>query len=99
VPIRCCLPADGRTASLLPVHKHVDDLCATAPSLCIDGGNAGDSAGQPEPEEGIYLGERESCLCIQGKSVIIHMPRCKKWRMSRMFIRGLSGCDMACRSW
>jgi hypothetical protein len=43
-PIRCCLPADNRTASLLPVHKRVDDLCATAPSLCIDGGNAGDSA-------------------------------------------------------
>jgi len=45
VPIRCWLPADGRTASLLSVHKHVDDLCATAPSLCIGGGNAGDSAG------------------------------------------------------
>jgi len=45
VPIRCWLPADGRTTSLLSVHKHVDDLCATAPSLCIGGGNAGDSAG------------------------------------------------------
>jgi hypothetical protein len=30
--------------SLLPVHKRVDDLCATAPILCIGGGNAGDSA-------------------------------------------------------
>jgi hypothetical protein len=44
VPIRCCLPADGRSASLLSVHKHVDDLCATARSLCTDGGNVGDSA-------------------------------------------------------
>jgi hypothetical protein len=32
------------TASLLSVHKHVDHLCATAPSLCICSGNAGDSA-------------------------------------------------------
>src|ERR1700733_16336643 len=29
---------------LASVHRHVDDLCATAPSLCIRGGNAGDSA-------------------------------------------------------
>ena len=60
------LPARRRTtASLLPVHKHVDDLWATAPSLCIGGGNAGDSAAGSEPGEGIYLGERESYLCIQ----------------------------------
>jgi hypothetical protein len=65
VPTRCCPPAGKRTAPLLSVHKHVDDLCATAPSLCTDGGNAGDSAAQPEPGAGIYLGERESRLCIK----------------------------------
>ncbi len=43
-----CQPGN-RTASLLPVHKHVDDLCATAPSLCIRSGNAGDSAAWPQP--------------------------------------------------
>ena len=79
VPIRCCLPADNRTASLLSVHKHVDDLWAAAPSLCISGGNAGDSAAGPEPGEGIYLGERESYLCIQKNQVIIHMPCRNKW--------------------
>ena len=68
-----------QSCSLLSVHKHVDDLCATTPSLCIGGGNAGDSAGSPEPEEVIYLGERGSCLCIQRKSVIIHMTHGKKW--------------------
>jgi hypothetical protein len=31
------------------VHKHVDHLCATAPSLCIRSGNAGDSAAWPRP--------------------------------------------------
>ena len=59
VPIRCCLPAEMRTASLLSVHKHVDDLCATAPGLCIGGGNAGDFAAWQEPGVGIYLGECE----------------------------------------
>jgi hypothetical protein len=41
--IRCCLPAAKRIASL-SVHKHVDDLCATMPNLCVLSGNAGDSA-------------------------------------------------------
>jgi hypothetical protein len=78
VPIRCCLPADKRTSSLQSVHKHVDDLCATAPSLCIGGGNAGDSAAWPEPGKGIYLGERESYPVHTEKPGIIHMPRRKK---------------------
>jgi hypothetical protein len=43
-----CQPGN-RTASLLSVHKHVDHLCATAPSLCISSGNAGDSAAWPQP--------------------------------------------------
>ena len=41
--IRCCLPAAKRIASL-SVHKHVDDLCATMPNLCVLSGNVGDSA-------------------------------------------------------
>ena len=41
--IRCCLPAAKRIASR-SVHKHVDDLCATMPNLCVLSGNAGDSA-------------------------------------------------------
>ena len=40
----CRLPA-----FLLSVRKHVDHLCATAPSLCIRSGNAGDSAAWPQP--------------------------------------------------
>ena len=40
----CRLPA-----FLLSVRKHVDHLCATAPSLCIRSGNAGDSAACPQP--------------------------------------------------
>ena len=47
------------TASLLSVHKLVDDLCATALGLCADGGNAGDFATRPPPEQGFYQGERE----------------------------------------
>ena len=43
-----CQPGK-RTASLLSVYKHVDDLCATAPSLCTHGGNAGDYAAWPQP--------------------------------------------------
>jgi hypothetical protein len=43
-----CQPGN-RTASLLSVHKHVDHLCATAPSLCKPSGNAGDSAAWPQP--------------------------------------------------
>jgi hypothetical protein len=41
--IRCCLPSGKRIASL-SVHKHVDDLCAMVPDLCVRSGNAGDSA-------------------------------------------------------
>ena len=47
-----------RLRRLLPVHKHVDDLCATAPILCVSGGNAGDSSAWPHPLRGVYLGER-----------------------------------------
>jgi hypothetical protein len=43
--IRC----GKKTAYLLSVHKHVDDLCATVPILCIPGGNAGDSAAWLHP--------------------------------------------------
>jgi len=43
-----CQPGK-RTASLLSVYKHVDDLCATAPSLCAHGGNAGDYAAWSQP--------------------------------------------------
>jgi hypothetical protein len=46
-------------ASPLSVHKHVDDLCATALGLCVDGGNAGDFATRPQPEQGFYQGQRE----------------------------------------
>jgi hypothetical protein len=99
VPVRWCLLAGQRTAALLSVHKHVDDLCATAPILCIDGGNAGDFAAYPEPEEGIYLGMRESGPVHKERSVIIHMPHCNKWQMSRMFTRRLSCCDMTWGSW
>jgi hypothetical protein len=45
-PSRCRLPAPA-TGLFPSVHKHVDDLCATAPSLCIRSGNAGDSAAWP----------------------------------------------------
>ena len=43
-----CQPGN-KTASMPSVHKHVDHLCATAPSLCIRSGNAGDSAAWPQP--------------------------------------------------
>ena len=46
-----------RAAYLLAVHKDVDDLCATALSLCICGGNAGDSAAWPHPKSAFYLGK------------------------------------------
>jgi hypothetical protein len=41
--------AGKKAASLLPVHKHVDDLCATAPILCAAGGNPGDFAARLHP--------------------------------------------------
>ena len=69
-----CQPGK-RTASLLSVYKHVDDLCATAPSLCTHGGNAGDYAAWPQPCQGLYLGERESHPVHAEKTGIIHMPR------------------------
>ena len=69
-----CQPGN-RTASLLSVHKHVDHLCATAPSLCKPSGNAGDSAAWPQPWWGLYLGERESRPVQAEKTEIIHMPR------------------------
>jgi hypothetical protein len=69
-----CQPGN-RTASLLSVHKHVDHLCATAPSLCISSGNAGDSAAWTQPWQGLYLGERESHPVHKEKTGIIHMPR------------------------
>ena len=40
--IGCCHP--GAIAYRLAVHKDVYDLCATALSLCMLGGNAGDYA-------------------------------------------------------
>jgi hypothetical protein len=39
-----CGQGSTRTAHWLAVHKHVYDLCATALSLCMLGGNAGDYA-------------------------------------------------------
>ena len=45
--------------SLLSVHKLVDDLCATALGLCAAGGNAGDFATRPQPEQGFYQGKHE----------------------------------------
>jgi hypothetical protein len=75
--IRCCLPAAKRIASL-SVHKHVDDLCAKAPNLCVHGGNAGDSATWPQPGQGLYLGERESHPVHTEKTGIIHMPHRNK---------------------
>lgn len=72
--ISCCLPAAKRIASL-SVHKHVDDLCATMPSLCVPGGNAGDSAAWSQSEQGLYLGEYQSRPVHTEKTGIIHMPR------------------------
>ena len=74
--IRCCPPARKGIASL-PVHKHVDDLCAMAPNLCVHGGNAGDSAIGPQSEQGLYLGERQSRPVDTRNIGIIHMPRSK----------------------
>ena len=74
--IRCCRPAGKRIASL-SVHKHVDDLCATMPNLCVLSGNAGDSAAWPQSEQGLYLGEHQSRPVDTEKIGIIHMPRSK----------------------
>jgi hypothetical protein len=74
--IRCCLPAGKRIASL-SVHKHVDDLCATVPNLCVHSGNAGDSAAWSQSEQGLYLGEHQSRPVHTEKTGIIHMPRSK----------------------
>jgi hypothetical protein len=74
--IRCGLPAGKRIASL-SVHKHVDDLCAMVPDLCVRSGNAGDSAAWPQSEQGLYLGEHQSRPVDTEKIEIIHMPRSK----------------------
>jgi len=74
--IRCCLPAGKRIASL-SVHKHVDDLCAMVPDLCVQSGNAGDSVAWPQSEQGLYLGEHQSRPVDTEKIGIIHMPRSK----------------------
>jgi hypothetical protein len=76
--IRCCLPAAKRIASL-SVHKHVDDLCATMPNLCVLSGNAGDSAAWPQSEQGLYLGEHQSLPVHTEKTGIIHIPRSKNY--------------------
>jgi hypothetical protein len=76
-PIRCCLVARQEDCSL-SVHKHVDDLCATAPSLCVRGGNAGDSAAWPQPGQCLYLGECELDLVYITETEIIHMPHRNK---------------------
>ena len=76
--IRCCPPArpPERIASL-SVHKHVDDLCAMVPDLCVRSGNVGDSAAWPQSERGPYLGEHQSRPVDKEKIGIIHMPRRK----------------------
>jgi len=72
-----CLPAWQEDCSL-SVHKHVDDLCVTAPSLCVRGRNAGDSAAWLQPGQCLYLGERELHPVHIEKTEIIHMPRRNK---------------------
>ena len=72
----CCLTTGKRIASL-SVHKHVEDLCAMVPDLCVCSGNAGDSAAWPQSEQGIYLGEHQSRPVDTEKIGIIHMPRSK----------------------
>ena len=70
------LPASAkRTAYLLAVHKHVDDLCATALGLCMRGGNAGDSAARAHTREGLYLGKRRPRPVHTEKTEIVHMLR------------------------
>jgi hypothetical protein len=74
VPPAACQRAK-RTAYLLTVHKHVDDLCATALSLCMRGGNAGDSAARPHTRGGLYLGKRRPHPVHAKKTEIVHMLR------------------------
>jgi hypothetical protein len=64
-----------RTAYLLAVHKHVDDMCATTLGLCVRGGNAGDSAAWAHPGSGFYLGKRRPRPVHAEKTRIVHMPR------------------------
>jgi hypothetical protein len=59
---------------MLAVYKDVDDLCATALSLCVHGGNAGDSATRWRPWQGLYLGKRQPCPVHTEKTRIVHMP-------------------------
>jgi hypothetical protein len=55
------------TASLLSVHKLVDDLCATALDLCADGGNAGDSATGRNQNRAFTWESTTNILCIKKK--------------------------------
>src|SRR5271170_1627889 len=64
-----------RAAYLLAVHKHVDDLCETALSLCMRGGNGGDSAAWAYTRRGLYLGKRRPRPVHTEKIGIVHMPR------------------------
>ncbi len=66
----CRLPA-----FLLSVHKHVDHLCATAPSLCIRVEMLGIPLPGRNHDRGLYLGERESHPVHAEKTGIIHTPR------------------------
>ena len=74
LPAASCQRAK-RTAYLLTVHKHVDDLCATALSLCMRGGNAGDSAARAHTRGGLYLGKRRPRPVHAEKTRIVHMLR------------------------
>ena len=62
------LPASGTGAAYRrAVHKHVDDLCATALSLCTHSGNAGDSAGWLRPNRAFTWESASHTLCTDRK--------------------------------
>jgi len=65
LPVRC-LPAWQEDCSL-SVHKHVDDLCVTAPSLCVRGRNAGDSAAWLQQDSAFTWESASYILCISRK--------------------------------
>lgn len=70
--IGCPLPAQQEGCYLLAVHKDVDDLCTTALSLCMRGGNAGDSAARMHPGQAFYLGKAPAAPVHAEKPGIVH---------------------------